>query len=63
MIAPATLPDFATLDRRIADPLAALRVARATRVRCMSPASVRTEEHAESHLNGLLELRYSAQRR
>jgi hypothetical protein len=61
MTAPArTLPDLASLDRRIAEALAALRVARAASTRSRNAASLRAEELAESQLNGLLEDRQAA---
>lgn len=64
MTAPARiLPDFAALDRHIADALAELRLACAAITRSRNPESIRAEEHAESQLNGLLECRHAAQRR
>jgi hypothetical protein len=64
MTAPArTLPDFATLDRHIADALAVLRRARAESRRSRNSDSVRAEDDAEARLNGLLECRQAARRR
>jgi hypothetical protein len=57
------LPDFATLDRHIADALAGLRLARAASSRSRNSESIRAEDDAESRLNGLLECRQRAQRR
>ena len=58
-----TLPDFATLDRRIADALGALRLARVASARYRNSDSVRAEQDAESRLNGLLECRHVARLR
>jgi hypothetical protein len=64
MTAPSrTLPDYATLDRHIAEALRVLRLARAASTRSRNGESLRAEEHAESHLNGLLEYRHAAQHR
>ena len=63
MTAPAqTLRDFATLDRHIAEALAALRLARAASIRSRNADSTRAEDNAELRLNGLLERRLAAQR-
>jgi hypothetical protein len=56
-------PDFAALDRHIADALGVLRLARAASTRGGNSDTIRAEEDAESRLNGLLECRHVAQRR
>jgi hypothetical protein len=58
---PRSLVDFATLDQHIADSLVALRLARAARTRSRNARSLRAEDDAEAHLNGLLERRHLAQ--
>ena len=64
MTAPTrTIPDFATLDRRISEALGTLRLARAASARGRNSDSLRAEADAESRLNGLLECRHVAQRR
>ena len=60
---PRALPDYVSLDRHIADALGLLRIARAASARSRNSESIRDEENAESHLNGLLECRHAAQLR
>ena len=57
------LPDFATLDRHIAAALAVLHLARAASSLSHDSESLRSEDDAESRLNGLLECREAARRR
>ena len=64
MTAPTpTRTDLGALDQHIARALGALRLARAAAARAGVPTNRDAEDRAEANLNGLLEYRYSTQRR
>jgi hypothetical protein len=64
MTAPApTRPGLTTLDSRISQALAALRLARTARARSKTADRIRAEERAEADLNALLDYRYVVQER
>jgi hypothetical protein len=64
MTAPApTRSGLTSLDKRITEALATLRLARRLQARGKSRQDAYAEERAENNLNALLDFRYAAQRR